>query len=212
MSSPRDSCTGRTRRCGRCEAWPGVTSMAPAGAPCDGPLSHGRLGGQRVMCSYTCGPDSSRRLTDRPSRPVGRLPARPVVVGTCPALGDKKRERVAPPHHPKKLVGETGFEPATSCSRSRRATKLRYSPTSILSIGVGESGVKAPCVKAAGSMASWQIAGGSASPLTWVGRRRQASGRPWTLSPGFHRGHGELSPLRLRTLAGRARMTHRVLR
>jgi hypothetical protein len=28
------------------------------------------------------------------------------------------------------LVGETGFEPATSCSRSRRATKLRYSPIS----------------------------------------------------------------------------------
>ena len=27
------------------------------------------------------------------------------------------------------LVGETGFEPATSCSQSRRATGLRYSPT-----------------------------------------------------------------------------------
>ena len=25
-------------------------------------------------------------------------------------------------------VGLTGFEPATSCSQSRRATKLRYSP------------------------------------------------------------------------------------
>ncbi len=27
------------------------------------------------------------------------------------------------------MVGETGFEPATSCSQSRRATGLRYSPT-----------------------------------------------------------------------------------
>lgn len=26
------------------------------------------------------------------------------------------------------LVGETGFEPATSCSQSRRATRLRHSP------------------------------------------------------------------------------------
>ena len=26
------------------------------------------------------------------------------------------------------VVGLTGFEPATSCSQSRRATKLRYSP------------------------------------------------------------------------------------
>ena len=26
-------------------------------------------------------------------------------------------------------VGETGFEPATSCSQSRRATKLRYTPS-----------------------------------------------------------------------------------
>ena len=28
-----------------------------------------------------------------------------------------------------KLVGETGFEPATLCSQSRCATRLRYSPT-----------------------------------------------------------------------------------
>ena len=29
----------------------------------------------------------------------------------------------------KRLVGETGFEPATLCSQSRCATRLRYSPT-----------------------------------------------------------------------------------
>src|SRR5262249_9707206 len=28
----------------------------------------------------------------------------------------------------REMVGATGFEPATSCSRSRRATKLRYAP------------------------------------------------------------------------------------
>ena len=31
--------------------------------------------------------------------------------------------------HLKKMVGTTGFEPATSCSQSRRATKLRHVPT-----------------------------------------------------------------------------------
>ena len=31
--------------------------------------------------------------------------------------------------HPR-LVGTTGFEPATSCSQSRRATRLRHVPTS----------------------------------------------------------------------------------
>ena len=28
----------------------------------------------------------------------------------------------------KEMVGETGFEPATPCSQSRCATRLRYSP------------------------------------------------------------------------------------
>ena len=31
------------------------------------------------------------------------------------------------------VVGVTGFEPATSCSQSRRATKLRYTPLVLLS-------------------------------------------------------------------------------
>src|SRR5512137_1014553 len=35
----------------------------------------------------------------------------------------------------KKMVGATGFEPATSCSRSRRATKLRYAPSVTLRPG-----------------------------------------------------------------------------
>jgi hypothetical protein len=30
------------------------------------------------------------------------------------------------------MVGETGFEPATLCSQSRCATRLRYSPTSVV--------------------------------------------------------------------------------
>ena len=34
----------------------------------------------------------------------------------------------------KLLVGAAGFEPAASCSQSRRATKLRYAPVSSLII------------------------------------------------------------------------------
>ena len=39
-----------------------------------------------------------------------------------------------------KMVGETGFEPATSCSQSRRATRLRYSPNEDLLAPVGRKG------------------------------------------------------------------------
>src|SRR5206468_12441524 len=39
-----------------------------------------------------------------------------------PARGPAPRGR-------REMVGATGFEPATSCSRSRRATKLRYAPS-----------------------------------------------------------------------------------
>ena len=35
------------------------------------------------------------------------------------------------------LVGAAGFEPATSCSQSRRATKLRYAPFSMSIPGEG---------------------------------------------------------------------------
>ena len=34
-----------------------------------------------------------------------------------------------------KLVGVRGFEPPTSCSQSRRATKLRYIPIIFIMIG-----------------------------------------------------------------------------
>lgn len=38
------------------------------------------------------------------------------------------------------MVGMTGFEPAASCSRSKRATKLRYIPTCFIII-LGTQGV-----------------------------------------------------------------------
>src|SRR6185295_8222398 len=46
------------------------------------------------------------------------------------------------------MVGATGFEPATSCSRSRRATKLRYAPPtiSILEPGCGRASSPLPSV------------------------------------------------------------------
>src|SRR5215203_3223185 len=37
------------------------------------------------------------------------------------------------------MVGATGFEPATSCSRSRRATGLRYAPPNSLSLLLSRS-------------------------------------------------------------------------
>ena len=39
-------------------------------------------------------------------------------------------------------VGEAGFEPATSCSQSRRAAKLRYSPFRWPSLVRGRSGAE----------------------------------------------------------------------
>ena len=41
-----------------------------------------------------------------------------------PARGTAKKE-----DRKKTLVGATGFEPATSSSRTKRATKLRHAPT-----------------------------------------------------------------------------------
>ena len=38
--------------------------------------------------------------------------------------------RVPDPEKGSDLVGAAGFEPATSCSQSRRAAKLRYAPMS----------------------------------------------------------------------------------
>src|SRR5439155_8593792 len=49
-----------------------------------------------------------------------RQPGSALLQGP-PARGPAPRGR-------REMVGATGFEPATSCSRSRRATKLRYAP------------------------------------------------------------------------------------
>lgn len=43
---------------------------------------------------------------------------------TADALGNKKGGTEVPP----RVVGLAGFEPAASSSRTKRATKLRYSP------------------------------------------------------------------------------------
>ncbi len=44
--------------------------------------------------------------------------------------GEKKPDTVTPYHVELSSVGAAGLEPATSCSRSRRATGLRYAPFS----------------------------------------------------------------------------------
>ena len=49
------------------------------------------------------------------------------VTGVEPASSAWKAE-VLPLNHTRVVVGATGFEPATLCSQSRCATKLRYAP------------------------------------------------------------------------------------
>src|SRR5689334_14672972 len=48
--------------------------------------------------------------------------------------------RALEPAPAKRMVGATGFEPATSCSRSRRATGLRYAPPTLLSVNLQRAG------------------------------------------------------------------------
>jgi hypothetical protein len=54
------------------------------------------------------------------ARLAGLEPATPSLEGWCSIRLSYKRE----------VVGMEGFEPPTSCSQSRRATKLRYIPLS----------------------------------------------------------------------------------
>ena len=75
------------------------------------------------------------------------------------------------------LVGATGFEPATSSSRTKRATKLRYAPT----VG-GEDAYFLEVGKtkyACGQMASWRKGMGLDRSLTLSceARRRKGRGR-----------------------------------
>lgn len=45
-------------------------------------------------------------------------------------------------HMDMKMVGETGFEPATSSSQSWHSTKLSYSPTMFLYVSFGFGGAE----------------------------------------------------------------------
>ncbi len=60
------------------------------------------------------------------ARLAGLEPATPGLEGRCSIRLSYKR----------KLVGVEGFEPPTSCSQSRRATKLRYTPTTFFINGL----------------------------------------------------------------------------
>ena len=74
---------------------------------------------------------SPRALTKMALIPKGIRAVKP----SCGA-GDGNRTRVISLEgwgstielRPQDMVGTTGFEPATSCSQSRRATKLRHVP------------------------------------------------------------------------------------
>ena len=56
---------------------------------------------------------------------IGLRPLLPTTNASCP---DKKNKR-RPNGRLVFLVGARGFEPPTSCSRSRHATRLRYAPS-----------------------------------------------------------------------------------
>ena len=68
---------------------------------------------------------------------VTKQPRQSVLAVSLYGAGDGNRTRVISLEgwgstielRPQDMVGTTGFEPATSCSQSRRATKLRHIPT-----------------------------------------------------------------------------------
>src|SRR5690242_20942799 len=54
--------------------------------------------------------------------------------GSLTSSGDLQASKFAQPQccpNGKGMVGAAGFEPATFCSQSRRATRLRYAPTEL---------------------------------------------------------------------------------
>ena len=69
------------------------------------------------------------RTRDRVARPEGIEPPTPGLEGRCSIrLSYGRRYRETRPGY-LEVVGVRGFEPPTSCSQSRRATGLRYTPT-----------------------------------------------------------------------------------
>lgn len=98
--------------------------------------------GRRDGCVRGCSRGAARAhaggltLRKGEGRPCGREREEAGISGrllrVCTVLYRKiLQERVKPfetPLFPTVFVGLTGFEPATFCSQSRRATKLRYSP------------------------------------------------------------------------------------
>ena len=81
------------------------------------------------------------------------------------------------------MVGMTGFEPAASCSQSRRATELRYIPSWIYLQGT--SGPKAPIKRAAAPLAQLSRAAprrGAAGPLCCASRAPPRCIRRWRRS------------------------------
>ena len=73
-------------------------------------------------------PRATLPLRSGPNAPLARSPAMQVRIARARStwqdfwVGNKLE-----------MVGTTGFEPATSCSQSRRATKLRHVPTQLAS-------------------------------------------------------------------------------
>ena len=70
----------------------------------------------------------SREAGLPPFRPL-RPPLRAIPLRKHPGRAESLWGKWEKVNYINVLVGETGFEPATLCSQSRCATRLRYSPT-----------------------------------------------------------------------------------
>ena len=88
----------------------------------------------RIFSAPHPGGFDSRRQARKRKRPRSQKGIR--AVNLSYGAGDGNRTRVISLEgwgstielRPQDMVGTTGFEPATSCSQSRRATKLRHVP------------------------------------------------------------------------------------
>ena len=112
-----------------------VTRMRWQGRIAGGHVRLHRLGIRLKRClGYEGGVLADWAPDKRALAPTGRLPARG-VAGSRASLGATRKMRSAldgglrDGNNWGKVVGVRGFEPPTPCSRSRCATRLRYTPT-----------------------------------------------------------------------------------
>ena len=94
------------------------------------PLHHESYRDRRSSIGSADCRSTFRQASERRCVAYGRIGARLVAQRHARATSIANRDEPATKDEMERMmVGETGFEPATSCSQSRRATGLRHSPT-----------------------------------------------------------------------------------